>query len=470
MALLNGLLPGKFRIRLLFCASLIIYGLNGPEGFAVLLISVALTYFSGRLLDRRKSKLLLTLTILCDLLLLFYYKYFGFFTESLCRLLSFFGIPLQLETGSGSMPVGLSFFIFQTIAYVIDVYRGKTEAEKNIVLYTTFISFFPHITSGPIARANALLPQLREMRRITYKDVQEGVFSLLWGLFLKLVIANRIALYVDTVYADYKNYCGWFTIIAILLYSLQIYADFYGYSMLALGTAKLFGIDLAENFHAPYLSSGVSEFWRNWHISLTTWFRDYLYFPLGGSRKGEVRKYVNKMIVFLVSGLWHGASFGFIIWGGLNGLFQIMEELPDRFRKGQKERSGFTQSFIRFLKGLVSYLAVSIAWVFFRANGAREALSVIRSAFYLNNFSIFQSGEVFSCGVDLPNAIVLLFSLGLLLTADISLKKGIRIREQVCRWNGVLRVLFVSLSVLVILLFGIYGPAFNAANFIYYRF
>lgn len=230
------------------------------------------------------------------------------------------------------LPVGISFYTFQALGYTIDVYRGDTCAEKNFFQYALFVSFFPQLVAGPIERSSHLLQQLATPHKFNSEEAKSGLLLMLWGFFLKIVLADRIAIFVDWVYGDYHTFGGWYLIVATALFAIQIYCDFAGYSIIAMGAAQILGIRLMENFQSPYLAVSVADFWRRWHISLTSWFRDYLYIPLGGSRCSKWRKYMNKMIVFLVSGLWHGAKISFVVWGGLNGLYQIIGEILQPLR------------------------------------------------------------------------------------------------------------------------------------------
>lgn len=256
--------------------------------------------------------------------ILCFYKYTGFLFSNITALLGYFGIELQLEPFSVVMPVGISFFTFQAAGYLIDVYREEIPSEKNFLRYALFVSFFPSILAGPIGRAPSLIPQYGRPREFEWSHVCSGFMLMLWGFFLKLVIADRAAILVNHVYGNYHDLRGYAIVIATVIYAAEIYCDFYGYSIIAIGAAEMLGIRFMENFDCPYFSVSVQDFWRRWHISLSGWFRDYLYFPLGGSRCNFLRRYFNVMVVFVVSGLWHGSQWSYIAWGGLNGLYQII--------------------------------------------------------------------------------------------------------------------------------------------------
>lgn len=266
--------------------------------------------------EKNYKNIIVAFSFISNLSVLFYYKYFDFTLEMIIKIGSAFDICLNAPVFDIILPVGISFYTFQALSYTMDVYRNDIYAEKNFFKYALFVSFFPQLVAGPIERSKNLLNQLSNPIKFSFVKARDGLLLMLWGFFLKIVLADRIALFVDTVYASYEIYTGGYLIIATFLFSVQIYCDFYGYSVIAMGAAEILGIQLMENFYAPYFSTSVSDFWRNWHISLTSWFKDYLYIPLGGNKKGKLRKYVNKMIVFLVSGLWHGAEMSFVIWGG----------------------------------------------------------------------------------------------------------------------------------------------------------
>ena len=295
---------------------------------------------------------------------------------------------------------------------------------------------------------------------------------MIWGFFLKIVLADRIAIYVDIVYGDYLTYGGCYLIIATILFAFQVYCDFYGYSVIAKGTGMFFGVKLMENFDAPYFAVSVAEFWRRWHISLTSWFKDYLYIPLGGSRKGKVRKYINKLLVFLVSGLWHGADISYVIWGMLNGIYQIIEEITlsmkERISKALKINRNAVIS--KVVQCLSTFVLIDITWIFFRADGFRESLEIIRQMVTVRNFEILTNGTLYECGLSQKNFMLMLLCILILLFADFCKYKKIKIRNIIMKQNAVCQILIISGSILAILLFGIYGLEHDAANFIYFQF
>ena len=378
------ILPKKWKLVrtiLLLAASYYFYMSWNVKYVVLILFTTLVSYGAGILLERTEKKGLKKLVVASAAVLcfavLFFFKYFGFAFDTLNRIVSLFGLPMNPITLNLMLPVGISFYTFQTVSYVIDVYRKDTAAEKNILYYATFVSFFPQLVAGPIERTRNLLPQLRIEHKFQPDKAMAGFKLLLIGYFKKLVIADTVAGYVDTVYGALPEYQGVNLLLVIFLFAIQIYCDFSGYSDIAIGTAKLLDIDLMKNFKSPYYSASVREFWSRWHISLSTWFRDYLYIPMGGSRCGRIRHAFNTLVTFLVSGLWHGANWTFVLWGALHGVMQIIENLLkkvlDPFRKN---RAGHVVSVI------FVFLFTCFAWVFFRAQSFTDAIYVIKTAFF----------------------------------------------------------------------------------------
>lgn len=289
--------------------------------YGILLVAVTLiTYWGGIYIERnnrnlQRKKLFLGIISVLIFAILFFFKYYNFMAKSITAFLHVLGITVANRSFDIVLPVGISFFTFQSIGYVVDVYRGD-KAERNLWRYALFISFFPQLVAGPIERSGNLLKQFYEPQVFHYEKIREGLLLMMWGYFLKLMIADRAAIYVDVVFDSFYTYSGMYILVATILFAFQIYCDFAGYSIIAMGAARMLGIELMSNFECPYFSKTVSEFWTRWHVSLGSWFRDYLYIPLGGNRKGTLKKYCNKMSVFFVSGLWHGANWTFFIWGG----------------------------------------------------------------------------------------------------------------------------------------------------------
>ena len=482
-------IPQKFRDHWLLAASYYFYMCWNAEYALLLLASTVITYVSGLLLarpsassgpfqeDRRsatglRKKWIVAISLLLNLSILFFFKYANFAAEALTALFGKAGLQLNIPRFDVLLPVGISFYTFQALSYTMDVYRGEIRAEKNFFRYALFVSFFPQLVAGPIERSKNLLNQLAHPKKFSFTNTRDGLYRMLWGYFLKLCLADRIAIFVDTVYVNHAEYTGWYIAVATVLFAVQIYCDFAGYSAIALGAAKILGVDLMENFDAPYLSTTVAAFWRRWHISLTSWFRDYLYIPLGGSRRGKLRKYLNIMIVFLVSGLWHGASFSYVIWGGLNGFYQIAGEItrPLRQRILKTLKIKETSKPHRFLQGMITFLLIDFSWIFFRAGSFRDALTLLREMCSNLSLRFFADGSLFNCGLDQPTFLRTVACILLLLFADICRRKGLNLRKELANQKAPVRCVFLVAAVCFILIFGVWGARYDASAFIYFQF
>lgn len=478
------IIPDRIKYLWLLVSSYYFYMCWNARYALLILASTLITYISGLMLekvkrteygDRKKEKLkkwVVAGSFAINLGILFYYKYINFTVALVTSAFEKINIHLNAPVFDIILPVGISFYTFQALSYTMDVYRDEIYAEKNFFRYALFVSFFPQLVAGPIERSKNLLKQLAVPQKFDFEKARDGVLLMIWGYFLKIVLADRIAIFVDTVYGDYKTFSGFYIVVATILFAVQIYCDFAGYSTIAKGAAEILGIDLVENFDAPYLSTSVADFWRRWHISLTSWFKDYLYIPLGGSRKGKLRKYINKMIVFLVSGLWHGASLSFVMWGGLNGLYQVIGEAlkPVRDRIVKALRLNRESMGHRLLHIMGTFILVDFSWIFFRADSFMDSIDIIKSMFSIRNPWILFDGSLYTCGLDEKNFHFMLIAIGVLLFADILKVKGIKIREVVARQDYWFRWVAVSVSVAAVLTFGIWGPGYSAANFIYFQF
>lgn len=369
----------QWRKVFLIVVSYLLY-MNWKPAFALVLLGVSLiTYWGGHFLkfednnesvsDKKRKRLVWFFGLLA-LLPLLIFKYYNFVNESIWSLLSSLGLRYELHGLNWAIPVGISFFTFQAVGYLFDVYYKRINAEKSIVDYTLFVCFFPQIFSGPISKANELLPQIKAEHKFDYQQGVQGLKFLLWGMFLKLVLADRLGLYVDKVAADYAMYSGGTCVLSAFFYSLQIYGDFAGYSLMAVGVAKTLGFNLINNFNRPYFSVSITDFWRRWHISLSRWLKDYVYIPLGGSRCSKLRNYWNIFVTFLVSGIWHGANWTFIVWGLIHGFAQIIEKA---LGWNNKESKGF----VRLLRIVGTFILVTVAWIFFRMPTLGDAIHFI---------------------------------------------------------------------------------------------
>jgi D-alanyl-lipoteichoic acid acyltransferase DltB (MBOAT superfamily) len=371
------LVPHRFRWILLLLASYTFYA-SWRLGYVLLLIASTLVdYAVGRGLaataDRRRRRGLLLLSLALNLGLLFFFKYWNFFGTSLGAASRWLGAGLEIPLHDVLLPLGISFYTFQSLSYIIDVYRGTIPAERHLGYYAVFVSFFPQLIAGPIERAGHMLPQYKKPKRFRDASLVHGLQWILWGLFLKVVVADNLALYVNGVYEHVHEFRGLPLLLATEFFAFQIFADFAGYSAIAIGSADLLGIQLMENFRRPYLSFSVTEFWRRWHISLSNWFRDYVYIPLGGNRVPFPQQLMNIFITFLLSGLWHGANWTFILWGCLHGFYLIAERIIGR----AFPRTAEPGLLMRILKIVVTFHLVAFAWIFFRADSIGDALYVV---------------------------------------------------------------------------------------------
>lgn len=382
-------LDGKLRAQnfLLIAASYLFYGWWDWRFLSLIFFSSAVDYLVGigfsKIDDARKRRLLLLTSIAVNLGFLGFFKYYNFFLDNLIEAYTFFGQQINPRGLDIVLPVGISFYTLQTLSYTIDVYRRKLEPTRDPVAFFAFVSFFPQLVAGPIERATNLLPQFFQRRTFDYPKAVDGMRQMLWGLFKKIVIADNCAIYVNDIFANYSDYSGITLFMGGVLFAFQIYADFSGYSDIAIGCARLFGFSLMRNFAFPYFSRDIAEFGRRWHISLSTWFRDYVYIPLGGSFGSQWEKVRNTMVVFMVSGFWHGARWTFIIWGALNALYFLPLLLAKRNRKNMD-----TVAEGRILPGVAdllrmtsTFLLVSLAWVFFRAESLAHAVAYLKRMF-----------------------------------------------------------------------------------------
>lgn len=436
----------------------------------LLLFSTVITYFSALLLHRgqnhRQKVFYLVSCLIVNLGILFVFKYFNFFNETLADAVRLLGVDYQPLKLSLVLPVGISFYTFQTLGYLIDVYKGKSEPERHFGKYALFVSFFPQIAAGPIGRFDSLRPQLEARHLFEPERVRSGLLLIGQGLIKKLVIADRLAILVNAVFDKPADHSGIHFAVAAVFFSIQIYCDFSGYTDIAIGSARLLGINLMENFKRPYLGTSVAGFWKRWHISLTSWFRDYLYIPLGGNRK---RHLPNILIVFLASGLWHGASLTFVIWGFLNGLYQVLGLITKKYTDKVKSLLGISDSSILFInfKRLTTFVLIAFSWIFFRAANFGD-LRLILARLFTWNASFFANFNTKGLGMQKSELIVSFIAVVMLAVYEliqekISVGTILRCRPIAVRWAVYMAV------IAVIILFGVYGDA-NSTQFIYFKF
>jgi len=443
----------KYRNLFLLGASYFFY-MNWEPAYALLILtSTVITYGCGILVERNstrsKKKAFLTISLILNLAILFLFKYYNFLGTSITAALHACGIAWQVPGLDILLPVGISFYTFQAIGYTIDVYRGTLRAERNFFTYALFVSFFPQLVAGPIERAKNLLPQFRdEHHAVDYDRIMAGLRMMLWGYFLKLCVADRCGIDVDMVFNNVEHYNGTSFIITAVLFTFQIYGDFAGYSLIAIGAAKVMGFRLMENFHRPYFSTTVGEFWKRWHISLSTWFMDYLYIPLGGNRVGRARHYFNLFVTFLVSGIWHGANWTFVAWGALHGIVLCIEKV---IGISKRQFSGFS----KLLHWGITFVIVCFAWILFRANNLDDAMTIISGIFT----------NIGRPKLDLANVMADGMALSLLFIVEFLQEYG-KGRRLLHPSSWVVRHLQMAALIAFILLFGVLG----SDQFIYFQF
>ena len=474
------ILPHKVRYLWLLGASYFFY-MQWNAAYALLMLtSTVITYLSGYFIEKadakqkeRLKKLLVAISFTSNIAILFFFKYFDFMLDNLNSVLGLFSVSPLNPNFDVLLPVGISFYTFQALGYTVDVYRKDVVHEKNFFRYALFVSFFPQLVAGPIERSSNLIHQLRERHYFNTKSAVRGLLLMLWGFFQKLVIADRAALFVNTVYNNptAATSKGFAVATATVLFAFQIYCDFASYSNIAKGCAEVMGIHLMTNFDTPYFSKSIGEFWRRWHISLSSWFRDYLYIPLGGNRKGTLRKNFNLLVVFFVSGLWHGASWNFVIWGLLNGVYQIAGSLTKGAREKISKKLGNRDNFSgKLFKVIVTFTLVCFSWIFFRANSTSDAFVIIKNLFSEFNPWIFTDGTIFALGLDRGDMLVLGVSLLVLLLVSVAKYKKVEIREWIFEQGIWFRYSVYLTAIFAVLILGIYGANYDAASFIYFQF
>ena len=475
--ILYWIFPNKYRYICLFIASYTFYMFWNPKYAFLMGISTVVTFLSGVLIEKLKYKrIVVAFSFIINLAILIFFKYCDFLLQNINMILSALNIQLINKPFDVILPVGISFYTFQALSYTIDVYRGDIKPEKNIIKYALFVSFFPQLVAGPIERSKNLLIQienLEKVKRFDYNRITEGLTLMLFGYFQKMVIADRAAILVDTVFNSYYEYNSIALILAAIFFAIQIYCDFGSYSLIAIGTAKVMGINLMENFNTPYFARSVKEFWSRWHISLSTWFRDYLYIPLGGNRCSKVRKSFNILVTFLVSGLWHGANFTFIAWGAIHGIFHIIEEQLKPIKEKYLNKFNIKTNAFSFimLEIIITFIIVDLAWIFFRAETIHDALLYIKRIFTRIDLWTLFDGALYNLGLNIFEMNILIIALFILVSFD--LIKYIRkesIFDFLSRQNLYFRWFVMLFLILCVIVYGKYGAGFDPKQFIYFQF
>lgn len=459
-----NLLPQKLKNIFLLLASLTFYSFWNVKYTLLMVFSIFVTYMTGLYIEKnrgqvKKMKLAVFLCFFINLGILFVFKYFNFFAD---LLNNFSGKDFNLAIDV-LLPVGISFYTFQALGYTIDVYRKDIRAEENFIDYALFVSFFPQLVAGPIERSVNLLPQIKKPRKFSYDNLVKGLVLFFYGMFLKLIIADRAAILVNEVFGNYKNFSREILIISGILFTLQIYCDFYSYSIMAKGSAKILGIDLMDNFKEPLLSKSITEFWRRWHISLSTWFKDYLYIPLGGNRRGKLRKYFNLLVVFLVSGLWHGAELSFVLWGLIHGVFNVLENILGINKKSKRN------ILLDSLRRVLTFIIVVFAFIYFRAenihHGNEYLLAILNNPRSLNLME-----DLSKTKFGIANIYPLLVGIAILFIFDVLKYNKINLSEKVLKIILPIRWIIYLAFIFAIIIFGVYGPEFSESAFIYFQF
>lgn len=478
VTLIYYVVPRRGKALSLLAASLFFYMCWSAQYVILLGLTTVTTYLAGRFFERNgyrknaSAKAVLWTAMAVNLGLLFFYKYLDFALTNVFAILSRFQVTLRQPELNLVLPVGISFYTFKALSYLLDTYRGKYGCTRNFIHYATYISFFPTLLSGPIDRPNDFIPQLEQPRKFDSDQVRRGMLLMLWGYFLKVVVSDRASQFASVVYGDHGAYSGAFALIATLLYAVQIYTDFYGYSATARGAAQVLGYRINENFRQPYFATSVGEFWRRWHISLSSWLKEYVYIALGGNRCSRIRRYFNIMATFLVSGLWHGASWNYIVWGFLHGFYQIFGDLTKPLRRRCTDAlkidtdTAVHQNFRR----LTTCALVTFSWIFFYAGGTRMALSIIRQM--LTSFQVWTlfDGTLFDVALSRPEFAVLVISLVVVLIVDILRYRGVNIQGWVERQHILFRWLLYYAVLFSIIIFGVYGSEYAASAFVYFQF
>ena len=426
VALLYFVLPKKLKWPMLLASSYYFYMCYQANLVFLILGTTFISWVASNIIERTENKktkkICLAVTLIACLGVLFFYKYFNFLSGSVTSLIELFGGTPSPVVLNLILPVGVSFYTFQTLSYVIDVYRGDIKTERNFFFYALFVSFFPQLVAGPIERPGNLIPQLKEPKPWNNDDAIKGAKHMIVGFFKKVAVADLLSLYVNEIYNDVESATALGVIIATAMFAVQIYCDFSGYTDIAIGCARIMGIRLMQNFNHPYTATTIKEFWSRWHISLSSWFKDYLYFPLGGSRCSKPRHLMNLFIVFLVSGLWHGAAWTYVIWGAIHGIYQIIGNLTIGKRNALLEKIGLSKKHpvVIYARRVIVFVLVCFAWLFFRANSTADALYLVKVLFTGFGTGLAETLKIMN--LDLTNILMCILSIATLIMIDHLLK------------------------------------------------
>lgn len=471
------ILPQRLKWLELLVASIAFYLLCDMRACFVLLLIGLSTFYSAKILEKAKkdkiNKILLVTTIFVILVTLGIFKYSNFLIDNVNYFLSKIGRTYSLPEHNLLLPIGISFYSFKALSYVLDVAWHKRNAERSFGKVLLYLAFFPQIMAGPIERSGDFLEQLHQNKKISGVEWERVILQIGWGLFEKIVIADRLGILVDTVYNGYEKYAGWQLFLASIAYTLQILSDFDGYSNMAIGVARAFGFVTKKNFDLPYFSLSIKEFWRRWHISLSSWFKDYLYIPLGGNRGGKIRKYRNLIIVFACSGLWHGAGWNFIIWGCLHGIYQVIGDITGPIKKKITSILHISTEVASYklLQGIITFMLVNFAWIFFRIDNWATAFNIIKKMFSNMNLGTILTKEIFySMGLDQKDFCVCILALGIWGCVSLLQKYKSDLVDCFKKQNLLFRWIVYYALIFAVIIFGVYGGNYSSSNFIYVSF
>lgn len=466
-------MPNKKRYLVLLIASYFFYATYNVVFLFWMLFSTISTYVCAILVDYDsvRKKLYVVTGIGINIIILLYFKYFNFIIDNVNYAINIFDLNFHISKRSILLPIAISYYTLQVIAYMVDVYNLKIVPEKNFFKYALFVSFFPKLISGPIEKPVSFFQNFGKDDKKAMINIYRGGLLFLFGIFIKMVVADRIAILANTVFDHFYIYESFELFIGLIAYSIQIYCDFNSYSLMALGMAKIFGYSITNNFNAPYFSKTIKEFWRRWHISLSQWLKEYIYIPLGGSRCNKLCKYRNILITFIVSGIWHGASWNFICWGGIHGLYQIVESVLEPYREKIEKHLKSTSVSYKLIQVISTYFLVSFAWLFFRTNDIADSILFIKRLFTRINIWAVFDGAIFNLGIDSKEMIVLVIGLAVVFmvdkilfytgeTFDLFIEKQILIFQVTC----------IVLLVVSVIVFGVYGEGYAESQFIYFQF
>ena len=467
VTLVYFLLPHKIRWAWLLAASCYFYMFFKAVYILILFFTIIIDYFAGILLENennpQRKRWWLIMSLIANIGVLAVFKYYNFLNSNISGLYTLAGHHNPIPYLSILLPIGLSFHTFQAMSYTIEVYRGNQKAERHFGIYSLYVMFYPQLVAGPIERPQNMLHQFYEKHYFDYGRTVQGLRLILWGMFKKVVIADRLSPFVDLVYDHPHNYHGFQVILATIFFTFQIFCDFSGYSDIALGTAEVMGFKLMVNFNKPYFSKSISEFWKRWHISLSTWFRDYLYISLGGNRVSKNRSYFNQTVVFMVSGLWHGANWTYVVWGTLHGTYLIVGRITQKTRDKISASIGLGKTSLlnKTIEVSTTFVLVAFAWIFFRANTISNAFILIKNGLKISHAQI----GIYMLGKDLYNFKLCFIFIAIMESIHLFLRKG-DLNYLLNRQNAAVRWIFYSLIILLIINFG----AFGDHQFIYFQF